>query len=310
MIVTVTLNPALDKMMIINNFQVNQVCRVNETRIDPGGKGINISKVIKKLGGDTIATGILGGNTGNYIREQLNGMGIINDFVFASIETRTNIKIADPFNCSNTDINEPGMPVTESVLQNVWKKICNITNPGDTIVFAGKNPPQMRDHILGEWIGELKRNKVRVALDTVGKAMKIGVEAKPDIIKPNIMELEELCGEKLEDMDAIKEAAQELIVKGIEKVIVSMGSEGALFVKKDEIIYVPGIKVPVKSTVGAGDSMLASVLLDMERGVGWEESAAHAVAVSAANVMCSGTQAAELRDICSLLEQVKTQHII
>ena len=309
MIITVTLNPALDKTVTVPNFAVDHVCRVEEARLDPGGKGINISNVFSTLGGRSGAVGIVGGASGEYIRDQLDVKGIRNDLVFCRAETRTNLKIVDPVRHTNTDINEPGAPVSIQTLQEVWEKITDLVSAGDTVVFAGKNPPGMADGQLADWIGQLKQEGIRVALDTVGMAMKIGVAAGPNVIKPNQAELEELCETELPEVPALVAAARKVVANGVEYVVVSMGGDGALFVREEETLWAHGVSVPVGSTVGAGDSMMASILYDLERGLSWEEIAARAVAVSAANVMCSGTQPADPADIAPLLGQVRVEKL-
>lgn len=309
MIITVTLNPALDKTIQVPNFQVDEVCRVTEARLDPGGKGINIAKVIHALGGNSVAVGIAGGAAGEYIRDQLDTIGIRNDLVFSRRETRTNLKVVDPVRGTHTDINEPGAPVTAAELQEVWEKISDLVNPGDTVAFAGKNPPGIADGLLAEWITALKQQGIRVALDTVGMAMKIGVAAGPTVIKPNVEELEELCEASLPDHAAQLAAARKVAANGVEHVVVSLGRDGALFVRPGEALHAHGVEVPVASTVGAGDSMMASILWDLERGLPWETVAARAVAVSAATVMSPGTQPAAPEDIDPLLEQVQIERL-
>ena len=307
MIITVTLNPALDKTILVRNFTVNHVCRVEESRLDPGGKGINVSKVLQSIGGRSVAIGIIGGAAGEYIRDQLDLMGIRNDFVFSRTETRTNMKVVDPLNHTNTDINEPGAPVSAANLLEVWEKISDLANPGDTVVFAGKNPPGIPDPQLAEWITQLKAQGVHTALDTVGVAMKIGVAAGPTVIKPNSAELEELCEKELPTREDLVAAAQKVVANGVSYVVVSLGEDGALFVSAGQSLHAHGVQVPVGSTVGAGDAMLASFLWDLEQGTPLEEAAARAVAVSAANVMCSGSQPAPMENILPLIDQVHVE---
>ena len=308
MIITVTLNPALDKTVLVRNFAVSRVCRVEQSRLDPGGKGINVSRVLHGLGGRSVAMGIVGGAAGEYIRDQLDLLGVRNDFVFSRQETRTNLKVVDPDRGTTTDINEPGTAVTAGELQEVWEKLGDLANPGDTVVFAGKNPPGVSDQLLAEWITRLRDQGVRTALDTVGMAMKIGVAAGPTVIKPNEAELEELCEKELPDVPALLDAARRVVANGVERVVVSRGAEGALFVKADEALLASGVPVPPGSTVGAGDAMLASVLWDMERGLDWEETAIRAVSVSAAAIVC-GIHAVTAADAAALAKQVRIQRL-
>lgn len=310
MIITVTLNPALDKTIVVRNFTVDHVCRVEESRLDPGGKGINVSKVLQNLGGRSVAMGIIGGAAGEYIRDQLDLMGIRNDFVFSRTETRTNMKIVDPVNHTNTDINEPGAPVSTANLLEIWEKISDLANPGDTVVFAGKNPPGMPDQQLAEWITQLKAQGIHTALDTVGMAMKIGVAAGPTVIKPNSAELEELCEKELPTREDLVAAAQKVVANGVTYVVVSLGEDGALFVSAGQVLHAHGVRVSVGSTVGAGDAMLASFLWDLEQGSSLEEAAARAVAVSAAKVMCSGSQPAPMESVLPLIPQVRVERLV
>lgn len=310
MIITVTLNPALDKTIYVRNFALGLVSRVEEARLDPGGKGINVSKVIHNLGGRSVAMGIVGGAAGEFIRDQLDQMNIQNDFVFSRAETRTNLKIVDPVLHTCTDINESGAPVTPQLLAEVWEKLSDLVSAGDTVVISGKNPPEMPDNLLSEWITALKQEGVTVALDTVGMPMKIGVAAAPTIIKPNDAELEALCERTFSTREEIVAAARKVIETGVRYVVVSMGEDGALFVSEDEVLHAHGVEVPVSSTVGAGDAMLASVVMYLEQGLSWEKIAINAVAVSAANVMCSGTQAATLADIAPLIERVHVERLL
>lgn len=309
MIITVTLNPALDKTIVVRRFQVDQVCQVEDARLDPGGKGINISKVIHAMGGRSVAVGIVGGASGEYIRDQLDMMGIRNDLVFSRRETRTNLKIVDPVLHTNTDINEPGSPVSAQELQEIREKLTDLVSPGDTVAFAGRNPPGLSDGLLADWITQLRQEGIRVALDTVGMAMKIGVAAGPNVIKPNVRELSELCEAPLPTLEAQLAAARKVAANGVEHVVVSLGPGGALFVHGADALHAHGVPVPVGSTVGAGDAMLASILWDLERGLDWETMAARAVAVSAANVMCSGTQPAAPEDAEPLIPQVRLERL-
>lgn len=309
MIITVTLNPALDKTVTMPGFAVNTVNRVQSTRLDPGGKGINVSKTVKALGGKTLALGVLGGATGGYIKTVLDSMEIPNDMVITGETTRTNLKIVDPVFGTNTDINEAGNPLSEQTLQKIWQKISAVVQPGDTVVFAGKNPPQMADDLLAHWIRQLKALDVRVCVDTVGEPMRLALKEQPNIIKPNKMELSEVMGSELRTVDDILAAAKELSATGIDLVTVSMGGEGAVFVTKDQCLRGYSPKVTVASTAGAGDSMMAALAHYSAAGCSFEETARRAMAVASASVMCGGSEAAELSAILPLIDRVRVEPI-
>lgn len=304
MIITVTLNPALDKTITVSRLTINAVNRAVETRLDPGGKGINVSKVLCSFGSKTIAMGILGGESGSYIKHQLDQMCIPNDFVISPHETRTNYKIVDRELHTVTDINESGEAVSDEILQAVWRKIDEKAASGDMVILAGTTPPGVPDDTMATWITHLKARGIRTCLDTSGMAMKLGVQALPEIIKPNKMELSELYGENLHYMRDIIAAAMQLAQSGIPRVVISLGEDGALFVTRDQVLRGHGVDVPVSSTVGSGDSFVAAIAHAAQKGMSWEETAHYAIAVSAANAMCSGTQPPTPSQVEQLLNRV------
>lgn len=305
MIITVTLNPAMDKTVTLPGFAINTVNRVQHVRLDPGGKGINVSKAVHALGGETLAISVLGGASGGYIKSALDVMGIPNDMVLSAEPTRTNLKIVDPVLHTNTDINESGSPLSEEILQQVWEKIAAAVHPGDTVVFAGKNPPGMADDLLARWISRLQSLDVRVCVDTVGEPMRLALERKPAIIKPNKQELSEIMGRSLRSDEDVLQAAAELVEQGVGLVAVSMGGDGAVFVTKDQRIRGYNPKVSVASTVGAGDAMMAALAHYSAAGCSLEETARRAIAVATATVMCGGSEAAELPAILPMIDRVR-----
>lgn len=309
MIITVTLNPALDKTLTLPGFAVNTVNRVQHIRLDPGGKGINVSKAVKALGGKTLCLGVLGGAPGGYIKSALDALELPNDMVITGEQTRTNIKIIDPVLQTNTDINEPGSPITSKTLSAVWTRLIQMVKPGDTVVFAGKNPPGMADDLLARWIRQLKALGVRICVDTVGEPMRLALEEGPDIIKPNKSELSELLGTRMVTDSQVLDAAKGLVAKGVGLAAVSMGADGAIFVTKDQILrgYCP--KVSVVSTVGAGDAMMAALAHYSAAGCSLEETARRSIAVASAAVMCSGSQPAELDKILPLIDKIRIERL-
>ena len=305
MIITVSLNPALDKTVILPGFAVNTVNRVSATRLDPGGKGINVSKVVKALGGKTLALGVLGGAAGGYIQAAMDKMELPNDMVLTGEITRTNLKIIDPLLQTNTDINEPGGPVSEETLDAVWHKLSRVVKPGDTVVLAGKNPPGMPDSRLADWVTRLHGMKVYTCVDTVGEPMQQAIAAQPDIIKPNREELAEIAGRRMVTDDDVLTAARELVDRGVGLVTASLGADGAIFVTRNQAFRGYAPKVSVVSVVGAGDAMMAALTHYSAAGCSLEETARRSIAVSVASVMGSGSEAPVLKMILPLIEQVR-----
>lgn len=305
MIYTVTLNPALDKTVEIPSLTVDAVNRITSMRTDPGGKGINVSKVIGKLGGNSIAAGILGGDTGRAILSALESMGLTTCFHFVEGETRTNMKIIDPEAHTNTDINEPGVTVSEEILGELLTELLGKVTEKDIVVISGSMPKGSPQDTYYTWTKAFREKGAKVILDADGELLKAGLKASPYLIKPNNHELSALTGKTLETPKELEETARSLMKEyGIEKTVVSMGGAGALYVTAGETIYAEGLKVPVGSTVGAGDSVVAALAVAEESGMSLEETVCLSTATGAANVMCSGTQAAEYEVIEKLIPKV------
>ena len=305
MIYTVTLNPALDKTVEIRSLRIDSVNRITKMRTDPGGKGINVSKVIQKLGRKSVAAGILGGDTGNAILSALEAMGLETSFRFVEGETRTNLKIVDPAEHTNTDINEPGITLSEEILDSYLKELLEKLVPGDIMVLSGSLPMGSPKDTYYTWVKACKEAGAKVILDADGELFAAGIKASPYLIKPNDNELSGFMGRTLSTPAELAKAARQMMESyGIEKIVVSMGGAGALFVTKEDTIYAEGLKVPVGSTVGAGDSVVAALAVAEEAGMSLEDTVRLATATGAANVMCSGTQAAEYDVIQGLIPKV------
>jgi 1-phosphofructokinase len=310
MIITVTLNPAIDKTVEINDVQINQVNRVSSVRLDAGGKGINVSKIILSLGGKSRAIGFLGGKAGEFIKEYLDAMGIENEFVFINGETRTNLKIVDPIQHSNTDINEQGPEITLENIKQIDHYIAQSVTDQSVVVFSGSVPPNVAKDSYQKWIYSAKQKGAKTLLDADGELLRLGIEAGPYLIKPNIHELESLFARKIASMEEAVVCSRSMIEKyGIAVVVISMGEKGALFVNKAVALLAEGIAVTVKSTVGAGDAMVAALAYALDEGYAFEKAAILAVAAGTANVMTCGTEPGSLKVIEKLKEAVKWNYL-
>ena len=310
MIITVTLNPAVDKTVEINNAVINSVNRVTSVRLDAGGKGINVSKVVLKLGGTSRALGFIGGSAGNFIKEYLDNMEIQNDFVVVKEDTRTNLKIVDPLQQTNTDINEMGPRITTQDIKQMEEKILELANEKSIMVFSGSVPPNVEANIYQQWIYQAKWKGAKTILDADGEMMRLGIGAGPYLIKPNIHELERLLDREIKSVDEVLAAGRFLMTEyGIEVVVVSMGENGALFLNKEATILAEGLEVDVKSTVGAGDSMVAALAYVLDQGETFEKAVTLAVAAGTANVMTYGTEPSSLALIQELENKVHWKYL-
>ncbi|WP_346355491.1 1-phosphofructokinase [Azotosporobacter soli] len=310
MIITVTLNPAVDKTVEIDDCRLDAVNRIKSSRLDAGGKGINVSKTIASLGGTSRAIGILAGKTGAMIEECLTQTGIAHAFLQGSGETRMNLKIVDKLNGRNTDINETGPRVSAEMIAQLKEQCVNSLREKDILVLSGSVPPGVEKDVYREWIRAAKENGVRTVLDADGELLQAGLEAGPYLIKPNIHELERLAGERLEGEAATAEFARTLCSRyGIEVVVVSLGGEGALFVTAQEAYLTRGLRVAVQSTVGAGDAMVAGLALALEREADWNDLICLAVAAGTASVMTGGTEPGGRTLVEELAKQVKWEKL-
>ena len=304
MIITVTLNPAIDKTVTIPNFNAGEVNRIETLRSDVGGKGINVSKCLKELGCESMAAAFWGGDAGRSGEAQLQQSGVESLPVFIEGTTRTNMKIIDPEQSKNTDINEPGPQIRPEELEQLMQKLDEKLNQGDILVLAGSIPTGIGSNIYQELTIRYKEKGVKIFVDADGISFAKALEAVPYLIKPNIDELSRFAGEKITDIRGILKTVKPLLQSGIQKIVVSMGGQGAVFIQKGRIFIASGIQVPVLSTVGAGDSMVAALAYGEEKGLAETQTYKLAMAMGAASVMCSGTQAPKASSVESLYHMV------
>jgi 1-phosphofructokinase len=306
MIITVTLNPALDKTIEIDEFKIDSVNRIVSTRVDAGGKGINVSKVIKELQYKSLALGFLGGSSGGQIKNYLDDLNIDNEFLLVKGETRTNLKIIDKVNKTHTDINENGPSLGKQDIINIKEKIMQHCKEDSLVVLSGSVPNEVSTSIYGEIIKDVKNKGGKVILDAEGELLMEGIKAGPYMVKPNIDELEKAFGISINNEEKIIETAKKILEYGVKYVVISLGSEGSIFISNDTVAKVKGIKVQVKSTVGAGDSMVAALAVAVQEDYSLEQAMKLACATSTANVMTEGTQTGRFDDI----ERIKNEIII
>ena len=309
MIFTLTLNPAMDKTVVIENLTPGGVNRIKSLRVDVGGKGINVSKCLKSLGCESTAAAFWGGTAGqrgiDFLRE--NGIGSL--AVTVPEDTRTNLKIIDPVRHENTDINEPGPTISEENLAELIQKLDESIVPGDILILSGSIPKGCPSSIYRDLIQRYQDKGAKVYLDVDGENFRLGITAAPALIKPNIDELNRHLNANLSSISEIAAAAREFLKLGIEEVVVSLGGDGALLVKEGLCLKAEGLRVPVLSTVGAGDSMVAALACGAEMGLTDLQRLKLAIAISAASVMCSGTQAPEREKIEELYHQVNIREV-
>ncbi|HHV75433.1 MAG TPA: 1-phosphofructokinase [Thermoanaerobacterium sp.] len=308
MVTTVTVNPAIDRTLIVNDFRLGAVNRVSRTIIDAGGKGINVAKNLKNLGCDVKCLGFMGPN-GKYIENVLSELGIKFNFVQIKNDIRTNIKIVDEVSHTYTDINEAGPDVSQDEIEKLISSINEHADLSDVIVLSGSLLPNMDKDFYRQIIEKVNGKGVKVILDADGDALKLGVEGKPYMIKPNIHELRRMTGKNLESVDEIIEEGMRIIESGISIVAVSMGGSGSIVVTEDKAYKVKPIKVQVKGTVGAGDAYVAGFAYGLSENLSIEEAIKMASSASTSVIMREGTKACSLKDVEELKEKVEIEVI-
>ena len=309
MIYTVTLNPAIDKTVVIENLSPGQVNRVASVRVDAGGKGINVSKCLRALGADTVAAAILAGSAGKQLEDMLKALNIPVLQVNVPGQSRTNLKIIDPVKKENTDINEPGPKVMPEDLEALRLMLGSKVKKGDSIVLSGSLPAGVEADLYRAWTTYFRELGAAVFLDADGEPMALGIQAGPYMIKPNNHELTRLLGKEKLSLEEMCSEGKHLVESGIREVVISLGGDGALFVSNEGVFHAEGLSVPVKSTVGAGDSMVAAMVYSKEKGLDRETAIRLAVAMGAASVMQDGSQSPEGELVEKLAKQVKIERV-
>lgn len=308
MIVTVTMNPAIDKTVELPVFLHGELNRLTHVEVDAGGKGINVSKTIRELGGTTLATGFLGGGGGSVIAGVLEKLNIPGSFIAVDGETRTNMKMMEPGGIL-TELNEPGPVIKEEQVQELLARLTEMADEDTWFVLAGSIPNGVDKDIYKKIILAVKEKGAKVFLDADGELFARAVEAAPDLIKPNRFELEQYFNEENTDTDMLVKMSRKLLAKGVGMVCVSMGKDGALFVTGEEAYIVPGLNVKVSSTVGAGDAMVAALTYGMSEGRDLETCIRMGVAASAGAVITSGTKPPTKETVEGLMKEVQIKTI-
>ena len=264
MITTVTLNPAIDTRYFIEDFKEGRLFRAEKTIKSPGGKGLNVTKVLRQMGADVVATGIIGGKNGEWIQENLKKMDIKEEFYVSSAETRVCIAVLAKH--SETEILESGEEVTDSDLRAFEKKLMELVEKSDVITMSGSLPKGMEAGYYQKLVELVNRKGKKVILDTSGKSLLEGVKGKPYLIKPNFDELEYVLGESIDGRDKIKKAVEKLKNLGAQNVLVSLGGEGAIYFG-EEILKITIPKIKIHNTVGSGDSSVAGFAKGLDDGL-------------------------------------------
>ena len=303
MIYTVTLNPALDRTLWVEELQYGESNHIVKDKTYAGGKGIDVSKVLSTLGVPNRALAFVGGFAGEELEGGLVNHGIQCDFIRISQETRTNIVINDESRRIQTSFNALGPELKPYELMRMIHKIEKLDDP-EIVVISGSLPPGAHPEIYRKMIEIAKNRGGDVFLDTHGDGLRRGIEACPLLIKPNLSELSQFHGVQLERLDDIINSAMEIQEAGVEMVLVSMGAKGILLITEKEKYVAAPPDMKVVNTIGAGDSSVAGFIYGLKHRENLKECLKCAVAAGTATTMRSGTALCRKDDVQSLIPKI------
>jgi 1-phosphofructokinase/tagatose 6-phosphate kinase len=312
MIVTVTLNAALDRTLTVPNFQRGQRHRASQSLSLAGGKGINVARALKRLDLPVVATGLVGGRTGTRIVEELTSEAILNDFVRIADESRTSTAVVDPTGGSYTEINEWGPAVEPEELAMLLDKVEYLSRGADFVVFAGSLPRGVADDFYAETIRDLSRRQVRAVLDSEGSALRLGTEAEPYLVSPNQREAEGLVGQELNDQEDFMMALDRIADMGARNVLITSetGCFGLFREERRRLLFrAEAARVDPISAVGSGDVLLAGFLAARLSEESLEEALRRGVAAGAAATLELGAGRFEPREAARLLSSVGVEEL-
>jgi 1-phosphofructokinase len=307
-IATVTLNPAVDQRLTVPGFRAGQVNRVERMDVSAGGKGVNVATVLAGLGLQAAASGFLGAENADLFERHLARYGIEDRFVRLPGSTRVGIKILGDTG-ETTDLNFPGLAPQAGHLEQLFGVVAELARSCRWLVLSGSVPPGVPKDVYGALVERVRAGGCEAALDTSGEPLRKGLAAGPGLVKPNAHELGELLGRSLEGVSDVAAAAQGLLERGIPRVVVSMGSDGAVFVDRDAMWLARPPKVEVLSTVGAGDAMVAGTVAGLAAGKPLGDCARLATALAAAAVTRLEAGAPSVEALEALEKQVVLERL-
>jgi 1-phosphofructokinase family hexose kinase len=311
-IITVTLNAAIDKSLSVPNFRLGRRHRTVDQTTMPGGKGVNVARALKTLGQPVIATGFAGGSTGTRIVDQLTAESILNDFVRVREESRTNTAVHDPTTGEQTEINERGPSISESEIEIFRDKLLYLARGAEIVVFAGSLPRGVDTTIYASLIGELRQMGVTTIVDSEGEPMRHAVRAEPDVISPNVEEAEELVGHEFNDEEDRVGSVGELVALGAGEAIMTVpdGCVASLKVDGERVVHRVWIEPrEAVAAVGAGDAFLAGYVAARYGGERPEECLRRAVACGAESTGRLGAGLIDPREVERLLAEIEVQRL-
>jgi 1-phosphofructokinase/tagatose 6-phosphate kinase len=313
MIITVTLNAAIDKSLSVPSFRLGRRHRTVDQTTMAGGKGVNVARALKVLGQPVIATGFAGGPTGTRIVEQLTQESILNDFVRIREESRTNTAVYDPTNGETTEINERGPAVSPKEVELFRDKLLYLARGADIVVFAGSLPRGIDGDIYAGLIRELRRMNVKTMIDTDGEPLRQAARAEPDVISPNVLEAEELVGHEFNDEEDRAIAVREMVQLGPREAIMTVPDGCVACISQDgEKPSLMRVWIEPRETVaavGSGDAFLAGYVARRYQGEGPGEALRFGVACGAESTQRLGAGLIDPREVERTVAETTLEHL-
>ncbi len=303
---SLTLNPAIDKTVYIDDFTLNEVNRVGESCQIPGSKGVNVARIMAQCGLRSVCSGFIGFPNGGYVIEGIRKDGVIDDFVCVDYDVRTNIKIVDLKNSTYTDINFAGGEPSRQNIDELREKTRKLARESALVALGGSLPPGVDSSIYHELALIAKSEGAYVSADCYNDPLLHVLKAKPFVIKPNLSELESTFGEKYATTDEIVARAMKIYEGGVENVLVSLGGDGAVCVCGGDVFRLYTEDLPVYNTVGAGDAFLGGFIYGWYKGLSTVDCLRHSISFSQAVV---SSHADDVRDLAALTRYVGSARI-
>ena len=309
MIYTVTLNPAVDRELTINEFAFDTVLRASEARVDCGGKGFNVSRMLASLGAKSMALGFAGGKAGQLLAEALVELDIETAFTWIDGETRTNVSIVTEQHDRYLKVNESGPTVSAGDQRELLAQIEQLIQPDDWWVLAGSLPPGVSHTFYAQIVQLIQSRGGQVILDTSGAALVAGCKERPFLIKPNDTEASSLSGLSINGPEEAVAATQQIRMLGPQNVIISLGKAGAIFSDGQTAWLASSPPIQELNPIGAGDSMVGGLVYGLSRGESVAEALRWGIACGAATASLAGTAVGSKELVSDLRQQVHVKQI-
>lgn len=309
MILTVTPNPALDYTVRVDSFEVGRRAKYRDAVIEPAGKGINVSRMVRRLGEATLALGFASGPTGDLLRQGLDQEGVPHEFVSLGGLTRINLTLLTGPEGSATHLHGPGAPVSAADVRRLLDRVSEHLSRARVLVLSGSLPPGMTAGVVADLVRLAREKNVRSMVDAEGELLAAAVGAKADLVKPNVLEAGEFLGREVKGVDAAVAAAREITARGAGAAVLTMRGEGAVAVSQGRAWHVGAPREDVVRAIGAGDSFAAGLAVGLLKGDALPEALRRAAAAGTATALHSGTGLGTREEVLRLLERTDLREV-